>query len=241
MPDIRFDPKIVGLLLPDALLKLFGLDRPCATEPSSEGVFRYQLDESHPGLRLEVWPEPNGRDPCYVVEVRFNFLGIPELTWLAANDLRAPRFEVDALGRLPLEPSSGLRNITEEIRAMEAGLAPNQVRAGLHLLRHSFKAVDLYCAAVGVNMATIFAMAYHNAVEYQRCGFSLRSGEELMAEIEEGFSPGGRLTRLLDDSTPFRKPEMAETLLGRSWAIHDGIMGSEWYAPELLRIVATGG
>lgn len=237
MSEPYFNSELVALLLPDAMLTRFNLARPFRFGTTREEVFALHHSEGHPGLRLEVWPDPECPDPGYVLELKFNFLGIPEIAWIAANDLAAPRFNVDALGRLPLEPKSGLRNVAEEVRAMEWGLAPNQVRSGLHILRESLGAVENYLAALGVNIVTLSAMAYHNAVEYRHLGFMLKSGEELMIGIEEGFAPGGRLSRLLDGSTPFRKPENARTLLGRSWAIHDGLMGDEWYAPELIRVI----
>lgn len=237
--DPRFKDANVALLLPGELLDRFDLAPPSSFDGRG-GVFRLTRREDHPRLRLEVWPDPSGSDPCYVLELKFSFLGIPEIVWIASNDLSKPRFFVDALGNLPLAPKSGLRNLGEEERAMRAGLAPNQVREGLHILRQSFEAVDRYCIAVGAGFATAFAMAYHNAVEYQRCGFTLRSGEELMAGIEAGFAPGGRLAARLDSSTPFRVPELGETVTGRSWAIHDGVMGDEWFAPELMRMVGQG-
>lgn len=237
MTDPHFRAELVTLLLPDELLARFNLPRPPRFGTTREEVFSLNRTEGHPGLRLEVWPEPACPDPGYVLELKFNFLGIPEIIWIAASDIAAPRFDVDALGKLPLGPEPGLRNIKEEVRAMEWGLAPNQVRPGLHVLRESFACVDRYLAALKVNMVTLSAMAYHNAVEYQHLGFTLKSGEELMSAIEEGFAPGGRLRARLDSSTPFRKPENAETLLGRSWAIHDGIMGDEWFAPELIRVI----
>lgn len=237
MSDPHFKSELVALLLPDELLARFKLGRPTGFGVTRDEVFTLTRTDGHPGLRLEVWPDPASPDPGYVLELKFNFLGIPEIIWIATNDLAAPRFAVDALGKLPLGPQPGLRNIAEEVRAMEWGLAPNQVRPGLHLLRESLGAVERYLAALDVNMVTLSAMAYHNAIEYQRLGFTLKSGEELMAGIEEGFAPGGRLTRLLDASTPFRKPEGARTLFGRSWAIHDGLLGDEWFAPELIRMI----
>ena len=66
---------------------------------------------------------------------------------------------------------------------------------------------------------------YHNAYIFEHDGFSYQRGRKLMERIHAGFSPGGDLLPLLDNSTPFRKPEAANSVRLRSWAIHDGILG----------------
>jgi hypothetical protein len=52
----------------------------------------------------------------------------------------------------------------------------------------------------------------------------------------------------LDNSTPFRKPELASTIRGRSWAIHDGILNEVddelleqgWTSPVMYQMVGKG-
>ena len=46
--------------------------------------------------------------------------------------------------------------------------------------------------------------------------------------INAEFHPGGILYNKMDGSSPFRQPEMAFTVRGRSWAIHDGILDQPW-------------
>jgi acetoin utilization protein AcuC len=46
-----------------------------------------------------------------------------------------------------------------------------------------------------------------------------------MEAIHTGFQEGGVLFKLLNDSSPFRQTKMHGSILGRSWAIHDGILG----------------
>jgi hypothetical protein len=45
-----------------------------------------------------------------------------------------------------------------------------------------------------------------------------------MDDIHKEFQPGGRLYRSLDGSSPFRLPDQWNTVRGRAWAIHDGIL-----------------
>ena len=49
--------------------------------------------------------------------------------------------------------------------------------------------------------------------------------KRLMERIHTGFGPGDDLTARLDGSTPFRRPEAANSIRLRSWAIHDGLLG----------------
>jgi acetoin utilization protein AcuC len=67
-------------------------------------------------------------------------------------------------------------------------------------------------------------LTYDNAVRYEKYGFDYLNGRRLMLEIDRQFQAGGALFRKLDGSTPFRRPEMATSVHGRSWAIHDGIL-----------------
>ena len=41
----------------------------------------------------------------------------------------------------------------------------------------------------------------------------------------------------LDGATPFRRPIASQTVRGRSWAIHDGIMGEPWHGIKMYKRV----
>jgi acetoin utilization protein AcuC len=45
-----------------------------------------------------------------------------------------------------------------------------------------------------------------------------------MERIQRGLTADGDLIKLLDQSTPFRKPEAVNSVRLRSWAIHDGLL-----------------
>jgi hypothetical protein len=60
-----------------------------------------------------------------------------------------------------------------------------------------------------------------------------------MVRIQEGFQPGGDLRMRLDGSTPFRRPEAAESIRGRSWAVHDGILGEPFTGVTMYKRVAA--
>lgn len=60
-----------------------------------------------------------------------------------------------------------------------------------------------------------------------------------MEKIDKEFRPGGLLNEKLDDSTPFRRKGMEQSVRGRSWAIYDGIFldafEEEWESPVMYR------
>ena len=50
-------------------------------------------------------------------------------------------------------------------------------------------------------------------------------GQQEMISIDRNFHPGGDLYQKLASDRVFRQPEVWKTIRGRSWAIHDGILG----------------
>ncbi len=233
------DDRVVASLLPRELSRHYDLPRPSPACMKSPYTYKLIRPGDRGDLRLEVWPLPSNEDPCFVVELHTNYLGQIEISWISANDLNSRRYNVATNGRLPLAPASGSRNIPEEIRALQAGLAPNQVRPGLRILSSALQSIELFAREQGICLLTIFPLSYHNAIEYEMHGFMYRSGKELMNRIHQGFRRGGPLFEKLDGSSPFRQPWMAGSLRGRSWAIHDGLLGAEWYAPEMYKILGS--
>ncbi len=61
-----------------------------------------------------------------------------------------------------------------------------------------------------------------------------------MDEIHEEFQPDGRLYRELDESTPFRVQDHWNSVRGRAWAIHDGILqvlNTRWDGLRMIKQV----
>jgi len=66
-------------------------------------------------------------------------------------------------------------------------------------------------------------------------------GHKLMDTIHKEFQPGGALHSALDGSSPFRQLSQWDTVRGRAWAIHDGVLetiGARW---DKLRMVKQVG
>lgn len=111
---------------------------------------------------------------------------------------------------------------------MQTGLAPGQVRAGLRLGGAVFEQLRQFCVSLGQTMYSVEPFAYHNAIIFERHGFGYLDGREQMIEIDRQLQTGGQLAAALDGSTPFRPPQAAATVRGRSWAIQDNILGVRW-------------
>jgi hypothetical protein len=142
------------------------------------------------------------------------------------NDPDAPRFNTD------VDPEGNrthfgtvCRNLAAEEAAMKAGLAPGQVRHGLRIFKERGPAFEEFVAKMGHSMFLIEPLAYHNTIVFERYGFNYVRGHHEMENINEGFQPGGRFYEKLTPDNPFRQPDAWKTIRGRSWAIHDGILG----------------
>jgi len=111
---------------------------------------------------------------------------------------------------------------------MEVGLSPGQIREGLHMLKVAIATFEIFVDKLGHTIYFAEPLYYHNAVIFERYGFTYQQGRRRMESYNQGFSPGGNLLPLLDGSNPFRQSKAANSIRLRSWAIHDGILGEAY-------------
>ncbi len=225
-------------LVPPSLLEHYGLAEPRWSASDGANVFRRVEVPGEAALRIEVWPDLGAEDPSLTLELVDTYYGHMEAGWIVINDVHGPRFNLDRDPQgnaLPL--GSSARNLREEIRALSAGLAPNQVRPGLRLFAPLIERIEGLASLLGVEILYVAPLAYHNAIKYEQYGFTYASGQEELEWIHREFQPGGVLRRRMDGSRPFRMPWMADTVRGRSWAVHDGILERRWMAPQMYKFV----
>jgi hypothetical protein len=67
-------------------------------------------------------------------------------------------------------------------------LSPGQVRRGLRLLAPAIETFEQFVASLGHDMYFVEPLYYHNAVIFERYGFTYQMGRRLMERIESGFS-----------------------------------------------------
>lgn len=203
---------------PETLCGLDGRRRVTIIAPQGMGL-----------ARIEVKRDPADRRTAFFLDIADTHFRQMELALCIINDPFAPRFDVDldSSGKDNCFATLG-RNIPEEIRAMQAGLYPNQTGRGLRMFGEFFADFERFVDAMGMDMIVAEPLTYDNAIRYETFGFDYLNGRRMMLEINREFRPGGVLFRALDGSTPFRMPGMEQTVHGRSWAIHDGILDEPW-------------
>lgn len=179
--------------------------------------------------RIEVRRLPEDRHTSFFLDIAETHYHQMELSFCIINDPFAPRFavDVDENGNDNAFTTLG-RNIPEEIRAMHAGLFPNQTSHGLKMFGEFFDLFERFVDSLGMDIIMAEPLTYDNAIRYEKYGFDYLNGRRMMIEIDKEFRPGGVLFAKLDGSTPFRMPGMEKTAHGRSWAIHDGILDEPW-------------
>ena len=141
----------------------------------------------------------------------------------------------------PQMDPSWLEAVGDELEtpAMQAGLAPGQVRRGLKLMRKLVSLFEAFVSRLGHQMFFLEPLAYHNAILFERYGYAYSQGRARMEWINREFAPGGELYHRLDGTTPFRRPGAERSVRGRSWAIHDGILGEQFSDIHMYRRVGV--
>jgi hypothetical protein len=223
-------------LIPDRVFTLFDIDRDSLTNLYGERVVEFKAHPKSTFAIIEVREYPQDQDCIFFLEIEDTAFFKIDINFLIINDPRSPRFstDLDEVGRRT-KFATVRRNIPEEVRAMEAGLAPGQVRKGLRMLKHFVPLAIAFVSVMGQDMIIVEPLAYNNAIVFEGYGFNYIRGRRKMEEINEGFRPGGEYFEKLDGSTPFLQPGAEKTVRGRSWAIHDGILGEPWRGIEMYR------
>jgi hypothetical protein len=225
-------------LLPPRLLALLQLDP--ITPRTDDNLIQIIAPEGLSFVRIEVRSHPSTTDMVFFAELADTQFHQMELAFCIICDPRAPRFAVDVTedGAVNYFTSHG-RNVPEEVRAMAAGLFPNQTRRGLRLFGEFFSLLERFTDSLGMEIIVAEPLTYDNAIRYERYGFDYLTGKRLMLEIDREFHPGGTLYQRLDGSNLFRMPGMERTVRGRSWAIHDGIMDQPWDEVQIYKIIGV--
>ena len=214
-------------LVPLEALHRFGIDP--QTLADGEGRALYECNPGISSVEISLRHAWNAEDPVLYLQLADTPNNQIEVVMFVVNDPYSERFNTD---RLPDGTSTYFgtlrRNIEEEVQAMKAGLAPGQVRHGLSVTRRLMPILEYFVAGLHHDAFYIQPLAYHNAILFERLGFSYVLGLGRMEWIQKEFASGGLLLRRLDGSTPFRQPGADGSVRGRSWAIHDGIMGEPY-------------
>ena len=221
--------EVYALLIPPSLLERFKVDPATGLNDKGERCLRIDAPVGGSEASVDLRCGPGARDQVFYIEVS-DSRDLVQLMWdfIMVNDPESPRFDTD------VTPNGGdrwlnwrKRNHKEEKRALEAGLAPGQVRRGLKLSGQVIERLEVFAQTMGFKSIALEALFYHNAILYERHGFRYFSAEQAMRKIHEGFKPGEPLYERLEGST-FRHPRLARTARGRSWLIHSNLLDEVW-------------
>jgi hypothetical protein len=215
--------EIYSRFIPPQLLEQFEISQSLEDEQGQPlAEFRYRAGSTD--FVIEIKHEINAEDPIFFAHLTDTMNGQIHVLLYIVNDPHSERFAVDRMpdGRRT-QFGLELRNLQAEQAAMLAGLAPGQVRRGLRSLDHAVPTFEAFVESLGHSVFFIEPLFYHNAVIFERHGFAYLVGRSRMEALHREFQPGGSLAERLDGSTPFRVSSYANSIRGRSWAIHDGV------------------
>jgi hypothetical protein len=237
--DLPWEEKtaIYRSLVPDWVYPMLDIDLGGSATQGADMV-RVRCPAGSNSVEISVYQSPGADEPTLYLHMGDTFNGQLVVLLVVVNDPSSPRFniDVDEQGRSTFLGTRG-RNVSEEIRAMKAGLVPGQVRRGLRIFRPVLPVFEQFIRHVGHDLYFIEPLFYHNAIAFERYGFAYSRGLQKMKKIHREFLPGGSLYVRLDSSTPFRSPEAWETISGRSWAIQDGILGEPFDEIQMYKRV----
>jgi hypothetical protein len=217
--------EIYSRLIPPELMERFDISS-SFTDSQGRSLLKLEYSSGSNDVSMSLYHQAGFPDPILYGHLTDTLACQIHVLLYVLNDPDSPRFDVD---RLPDGQSTRFgtrsRNLEAEQAAMEAGLAPGQVRSGLRLLPSAIPAFEDFVASLGHDLYFVEPLYYHNAVIFERYGFAYQVGKKQMERIQAGFSEGGEFLPRLDGSTPFLQPKAADSIRLRSWAIHDGILG----------------
>ena len=210
-------------VIPPRLLERFNL--PDIDSIRLQSMLKFDFESGSTDVEMSLFHELRFPDPILYGHLTDTMNGQIHVLLYVLNDPESERFDVDRMpdGR---KTSFGtrMRNLEAEKAALEAGLAPGQIRSGLGMLSDAIASFENFIESLGHDLYFVEPLYYHNAVIFERYGMTYQMGRRRMESYHAGFSEGGEFLPLLDNST-FRKSEAVNSIRLRSWAIHDGILG----------------
>ena len=213
---------IYARYIPKELIEKFNI----SNLTTNEDLLKFRYSPGSSDVEMMVYHQKDFPDPILYAHLADSMNGQIYVLLYILNDPASSRFNVDKMpdGR-PTQFGIRIRNIEAEEAALQAGLSPGQIRRGLRSLQHALKAFEEFMLSLGHEMYYMEPLYYHNAIIFERYGFSYQLGRRQMNEIQAGFGKGGEFRKKLDDSNLFRSSKAANSIRLRSWAIHDGILG----------------
>jgi hypothetical protein len=233
--------EIYARLIPSVIFDRFNLS-PYLVDNKGNDLLILNFSSGSSSTEMSVFHEVGFQDPVLYGHITDTINGQIHVLLYILNNPDSPRFDVDKLpDGSPTKFGTYQRNIDAEVAAMNAGLAPGQIRSGLRMLSEAIESFETFIRSLKHDLYFVEPLYYHNAVIFERNGFDYLSGRRLMKRINKGFSESGDLVPLLNHSTPFRQAEAVNSVRLRSWAIHDGILGDQFDGVTMYKQIGKVG
>jgi hypothetical protein len=217
--------EIYTRLIPIDLIERFDIS-PYLVDADGNDLLTLNCPPGSTSIEMELRHKHGFEDPILYGQMTDTLNGQIHILLYVLNDPESPRFNIDILpDGTPTKFGTSYRNLDAEIAAMYYGLAPGQIRKGLRLLGPAIIAFERFIESIGHNLYFAEPLYYHNAILFEKYGFSYEKGRRLMERIQAGLQVNGDLHSNLDGTNPFLIPEAAQSIRLRSWAIHDGLLG----------------
>lgn len=234
--------RIYRALVPLELLSRFKIDPIAWKSTGGEQHIELQVEPgaNHTILVGSISSESSGE--FLRLELADNAINGIDLHLLVLSDPDTEYYRTDFDGNdQPTHFGTARRNLSEELRAMQAGLAPGQTRRGLGASGLVFQQLESFLSTLGHRAYFLEPLTYASAWVFERRGFAYVRGHKLMDDIHREFQPGGKLHSLLDGSSDFRQPGQWQSVRGRAWAIQDGVLEALETRWDGLRMVKQVG
>lgn len=227
-------------IIPPELLDLYNVPEDLH-DPDGRDLFQLHCEPGTTDVELALFHQADAQDPIIFGHITDTIHGQIHILLYGMNDVFSPRYDVD---RMPDGTKTGFgtnqRNLEEELKALEGGLAPGQIYRGPHLFKESLRQFEQFVTCMGQDLFFVEPLFYHVAIIFERYHFQYQKGKRFMKRINEGFARNGDLVPLLDGSTPFRDPNAADQIRLRSWALHDNILGEPFGNVTMYKYIDPG-
>jgi hypothetical protein len=197
-PEIK--ARVYASLIPPDLFSFYQVDPVSFLDRGGQTALQVDCPPGQGRVKLHLKRSASETDPVVFIQLSDTLYDQVEFEWVILNDPDSERFQIHASGRNQfLPPGSENRNIPEEIRAMEAGLAPGQIRKGLRKFPEIMDRLETFLMELNLHLVYGYPYAYHNAIELERIGYFYGTGKEQMVDIDRDFNRAGNcLTGWMD-------------------------------------------
>ena len=225
-------------IIPIELLERFKLT-PYLTDIQGRSLVNLKAKPGSTSVEMSLYHEYGFRDPIFYGHLTDTMNGQIHILLYILNNPDSPRFDVDVMSNGEATKfGTSQRNIEAERDALNFGLTPGQIRSGLSIFSSAVKAFESFVTDLGHDMYFAEPLYYHNAIIFERYGFTYQSGKKLMQRIQDEFTrESAEVVDKLDNSSVFRQADARQSIRLRSWAIHDGILGEPFSNVTMYKYV----